>query len=1042
MSTPQLVRREHGTERTRWDDAAAAVLERPRGYTRVRGAAGTGKTTLVAELAAARIAAGDGERVLVLVPDRTAAGEMRTRISRLLADAGPRTRREPLVRTIHSYAFGVLRRHAAMHEQPAPRLLSGPEQDAMVRELLAGDIADGADYWPAGVRPAIGLPGFAGELRDLLLRAAERGLGPEHLVKLGRAHKRPEWVAAGKFGKAYEQVTLLQGTVGAQHPQATAPALDAAELVAAALLAFDTDEALLGAERARVRHLLVDDAQHLDPQAFGFARMLGATAAEFVLAGDADQTVFSFRGADARLLTEAEPDYEVALADQHRMRTEVATAVGRVCARLPGARAHVPAGEHHGGSVEVRLLPSPAAEASWVAGRLRRAHLMHGVPWSEMAIVTRSVSRSQAPLRRALLAAGVPVSVPAREEPLSTQEAVRGFLTLLRCATDLRQLDADTAVELVTSQLGGVDALVLRRVRRGLRRLELAAGGERPSGEVLAQALRDDDPLSALEPDAAAPVRRVADLLHTAVRATGAGVEQMLWRVWQRSGLQRRLVDAAARGGPLGRKADRDLDAMVALFDAAAGYVDRLPGASPAGFVEYLGSQQIAGDSLAPAAPDTDAVTLTSAHGAVGREWELVAVAGVAEGSWPDLRTRGTLLGVERLVDTLSGVHTDHTSVTAELLAEERRLFAVAVSRARRALLVSAVRGEDEQPSRFLDEVVTEAEDPVPPPQPTGAPERGLVLAELIGELRRAVCDPDGDPDRRARAAEELARLAEAGVPGAHPDSWYGLAGPSSDAPLWGTEETVTVSPSTVDVLATCPLRWLVQRHGGADPAELPATTGSLVHALAEAAAEGATPEQVDAELERAWGQLDIAAPWFSRREQERLRGMLRAFETWLRGTRDELTERGIEQRLEVPVAERVRVTGRVDRLETDAEGRPVIVDIKTSKTAVSAEQATEHAQLAVYQLAAARGAFDGVAPEPGGARLLYVAVPNRKTGVTERSQPAPDAERLAEWARMITEAAEAAKGPEYPAVANPDCPTCPVRTSCPVHDDGRQVTQ
>ncbi|WP_240437519.1 ATP-dependent helicase [Sciscionella marina] len=1040
--TPRLVRQQRRGERTRWDESARALLDGAHGFVRVRGGPGTGKTTLLAELAAARILAGDGEQVLVLAPDRRAANAMRIRISALLADEGVRTRREPLVRTVHSYAFGVLRRHAAMHEQPSPRLLPGPEQDAMVRVLLAGDIEDDADYWPASLRPAIGLPGFASEVRDLLLRASERGLGPEHLIKLGRAHKRPEWVAAGKFGRTYEQVTLLQGTVGAQHPQATAPALDAAELVAAALLAFDTDEVLLSAERARIRHLLVDDAQHLDPQAFAFAKLLGETGAEFVLAGDADQSVFSFRGADAGLFTGAEPDYEVRLGEQHRMAKPIASAVGRVCSRLPGTRLPVPEGERAEGSIEVRLLPSQAAEANWIAGRLRRAHLMEGVPWARMAIVTRSVPRSLAALRRALLAAGVPVSIPAREIPLPTHEAVRGFLTLLRCAADLRELDAETAAALLSSQLGGADALAMRRVRRGLRRLELAGGGDRPSGEVLAEVLRDDDPLTALEPDAAAPVRRVADLLHTAVDALDEGVERMLWRVWERSGLQRRWTEAAARGGHLGRMADRDLDAMVALFDAAASYVDRLPGASPAGFVEYLAGQQIAGDSLAPTAPDSESVTVTSAHAACGREWDLVAVAGVAEGSWPDLRTRGTLLGVERLVDTLSGIQTDTTSTTSELLAEERRLFVVAASRARNTLLVSAVRGEEEQPSRFLDELVTEQEDPVPEPQQASKPERGLVLAELIGELRKALADPGTPADRRARAARQLARLARAGVPGAHPDTWYALAEPSSTAPLWGPEETVDLSPSTVDVLTTCPLRWLVQRVGGTDPAELPATTGSLIHALAQAAAEGASTEEVDAELDKAWSQLDIAAPWFSRREQDRLRGMLRAFETWLKGSRAELTQRALEAPLSVQLEDsRVRLRGRVDRLEVDGEGRPVIVDIKTSKTAVSAEQAAEHAQLAVYQLAAALGAFEGVSRQPGGARLLYVAAPKKRTGVTERGQDAPDAERLADWARMVIEAAETAAGPGYLAVANDQCPTCPARISCPAHEDGRQVT-
>ena len=87
------------------------------------------------------------------------------------------------------------------------------------------------------------------------------------LQRLGRLHRRPEWTAAGQFARQYEQVMLLRSAVGMAAPQATVPALGAAELVGAALEAFAADPALLAAERNRIRILLVDDAQQLDPQA-------------------------------------------------------------------------------------------------------------------------------------------------------------------------------------------------------------------------------------------------------------------------------------------------------------------------------------------------------------------------------------------------------------------------------------------------------------------------------------------------------------------------------------------------------------------------------------------------------------------------------------------------------------------------------------------------------------------------------------------------------------------------------------------------------
>ncbi|MDQ3826578.1 MAG: UvrD-helicase domain-containing protein, partial [Actinomycetota bacterium] len=206
------------------------------------------------------------------------------------------------------------------------------------------------------------------------MRAAERGLAPEDLVALGRRTGRDEWVAAGRFFRSYEQVMLLRGSAGTATPQATAPALDAAELVSAALLVLDTDGDVVRRESERVRHLIVDDAQHLDPLQARLVTRLGAGAHELLLFGDPDQTIFSFRGADPSLLTSGESAV-VRLCTDHRMAPAVRVAVSRLAGRLPGPRAdqHGQAGKQPGGQVSVRVFGSAAAEASWVADQLRRA---------------------------------------------------------------------------------------------------------------------------------------------------------------------------------------------------------------------------------------------------------------------------------------------------------------------------------------------------------------------------------------------------------------------------------------------------------------------------------------------------------------------------------------------------------------------------------------------------------------------------------------------------------------------------------------------
>ena len=1037
-----------------WGTEARRVLEHGGGPLRVLGGPGTGKTTLAAHTVADRVLCRgvDPERVLVLTSSRRAAADLRERIvERVAAHGVTPTVREPLVRTVHSYAFAVLRLQASLRDLPPPRLLSGPEQDVVIRELLAGELETGGRSWPARLRPALGLPAFAAELRDLLLRAAERGLSPEDLIVLGRTSRRDEWVAAGRFFRSYEQVMLLRGSVGTVAPQATAPALDAAELVSEALLVLDTDTEVLRRESERVRHLIVDDAQHLDPLQAALVTRLGAGAGELLLLGDPDQTVFSFRGADPGLLTTG-GSAVVRLCTDHRMAPAVRAAVSRLAARLPGPRAdlHGPIGEEPGGKVAVRVFRSAAAEASWVADQLRRAHLLDGLRWADMAVIVRSTSRTLPALRRALLAAGVPVVVPREELPVARHGAVLPLLEVLRCAVQPAALDEETAAALLASPLGGADSLALRRLRRELRRHELAAGGARTSGALLVDALGLEGQLDGLDDRTAGPARRLVDLLTTAARAArrGASVEEVLWQVWQASGLAPRWAATAVRGGPVGAQADRDLDAVVALFDAAARYADRLPGADggPAGvlgFCDYVTDQQIPGDSLAPRSPQGEAVAVLTAHAAAGWEWSLVAVAGVQEGSWPDLRLRGSLLGVEHLIDATAGLDSATVSRTAPLLAEERRLLLVAASRARHRLLVSAVRGEDEQPSRFLDEL--EGTDACADERPVTARERGLSLPELVAELRQVCCNPAEDSSRRQDAAAGLAQLAQAGVAGAHPDSWYGLGPLSSNSPLRVQGEPARVSPSLVELVSSCPLRWLLTRHGGDDVATLPAITGSLVHGLVAAAAAGATDEQLEQVLAEAWTGVDAGAPWYSRAEHQRVRQMVEMFRHWWRDSRGELTEVGCEQDVEVrlPPAEdgaAVLLRGRVDRLERDRQGRPVIVDVKSSKTPITKQAAQEHAQLATYQLAAAHGAFaeHGLVAEPGGAHIVQVSA---RAAAVQRDQQPLDEPALAHWLDIVREAARRTAGPEFVAIDNGDCARCPSKIACPLHDSGRQVT-
>lgn len=986
------------------DPVQLGVTAHIRGPLLVRGSAGTGKTLTLVESVVRRVQEGvDPQRILVLTFGRRGAGLLREQIEARIAGAG--VRHEPLVRTFPAYAFGLLRRAATLQGEPPPRLLSGPEQDLVIRELLPGAQAK----WPEHLGPALGTRAFAQQLRDLLLRAAERGVRADDPLWT----TREDWVAASRFLVEYEQTMALRdatsrGSVGYDH----------AELVQAAVHLLDLDPELWEDERDRLELVYVDELADTDPAQIQLLKRVATNIVAFV---DPDSSTFAFRGAD--------PSIARTFPDQ-----------------FPGA-ASVTLEKAYRGSpvVEAYALRSPGSEAAYAAQRLRKAHLEDGIPWSRMAVIMRSANTQLSTYERALRHAGVPTAIHAEDLPLHQQPAVKPILLLLRCALDPALLTEENAVALLHSPLGGADPLAERKLRQGLRALALAGGVTTSSGELLVDALNDPTELVALERRWAEPAIRVANLLKVARDADGTA-EDVLWKVWRASGLADRwagLATKPAKGVDQLRRAeaaDRDLDAMMVLFDAAARFTDRLPGARIGTFLEHVAAQEIPGDSLAHRGDRGEAVRLLTAHAAKGLEWDFVVVVGVQEGVWPDLRLRGSLLGSEQLVDEVAqraapGAGAQRVAQTTALLREERRLFHVATSRARRRLLVTAVDsgavggadGED-RPSRFLNELSTTEEVPVVRPQ------RPLTLAGLVAELRVAAIEGNLD------AASELARLAEEGVPGAHPGQWWGLPQLSDDRAAY--EDSVRVTPSTMESALRCGLRWVLEKHGGSLPPTGAQGVGNLVHNAAMLAKEAATDPAVLMEYVAArFDTIELAAKWLAGRESERANAMIGKLVRWLAENPRRLVdiEREFSVRLEGEPP--IELTGRVDRLEVNDEGELVVIDLKTGKTTTAtAAELPEHPQLGAYQVAVEEGAF----PEgsvSGGAALVQLGTSN-KDAKEQPQEPVRTAEDPG-WAHaMVHRTAATMAASTFIAKANDTCRVCPVRTSCPISGKGRQVVE
>ncbi|MFB7174971.1 ATP-dependent helicase [Streptomyces sp. NPDC056254] len=1129
------------------DAAQRAVVDHAGGPLLVLAGPGTGKTTTLVEAVAARVEAGaEPSRILILTFSRKAAVELRDRAALRLGGA-----RAPQATTFHSFCYGLVRAHQDTDLFADPlRLLSGPEQDVMVRTLLEGQRRIRSIRWPDDLRAALTTRGFADEVRAVLARARELGLGPQALADFADRIGRPDWKAAAAFLSEYLDVLDIQGT------------LDYAELLHRAVLLAERTPSLASAYDA----IFVDEYQDTDASQLRLLRALTGRGGTLVAFGDPDQSIYAFRGADVNNVLDFEsafPGAQVrALTVSRRSGEAIVRATRLLTTRMPLPRLPAAAVRAHrdlratreGGRVEVFTYPTAGAELDNIADILRRAHLEDGVPWQDMAVLVRAGGRTLPQMRRALIAAGVPVETDGTDTPLRHEPAVAPLLTALRlaatwppaatapaapppaaaanesgpatapeaagdpapeparadeaaavpaapaepgapAATAARDSASEAAPEaavdgagagpqdratevgrgesgdpagsveaaltLLASPLGGMDAADLRRLGRALRDEERAAGVKvpAPSDVLLARALAEPERLTAHDPAYARGAQRLGLLLRKAreLLQGGGTAEEALWILWDGTPWPDRLERQARRGGAAGRNADRDLDAVCALFDTAARAEERTGGSGALNFLEQLEAEDIAADTLTVRTTRPDAVRLMTAHRSKGLEWPLVVVAGVQEGLWPDLRRRGSLLEADRIGrDGLAEPLTP-----GALLAEERRLFYVAATRARDRLVVTAVKApaeDGDQPSRLLTELG------VTPKDVTGRPRRPLAVPALVAELRATTVDPDASPALRDAAARRLARLAALTddedrplVPAAHPQRWWGLYEPTrSSVPLRDRERPVALSGSALDQLAnTCSLQWFLGREVKADaPSTAAQGFGNVVHVLADEVASGRTPADLAVLMERldsVWDALAFDAPWKSAQEKDNARAALERFLRWHttdRGGRQAVaTEHEFDVTLEAgDVA--VRVRGSMDRVEADPQGRAYVVDFKTGKSAPTKDEVARHPQLAVYQLAVREGAvdevFDGRRPDSGGAELVQL---RQGAAVRDGGESVPKVQTQqpldGEWVGdLLATAAGRVLDERFAPAAGRHCDHCSFRSSCSARPEGRQTVE
>lgn len=823
----------------------------------------------------------------------------------------------------------------------------------------------------------------------------------------------------------------------------------------------------------------------------------GESSTQIVVLGNPDEAVETFRGGDPLMLASAARDFDavaLTLPQVHRGSRQIAALIelavqqvqvaGCISQRRPNYQ-HL---AQNNQSVCFKIAPDDTVQVGAVAAHMRSLHLEQGLAWGQMAVIVRQSSSVEL-IRQELRRGGVPLAPDTPALLLRSEPAAKALLDCARAALEqllgVPVVQEEAARALLLSPLVGFSAIELRRLRRIL--------GESPD-HLSTRVLSDTELFDQLEaaPTLAAKAKVAQAINEALAKERSEGLEALVWGAWQASGKAqywRQLALDIEADSLLRQRADHDLDVVISLFKRLEVWSERNPSAPGQQFLDELEAQQVASDSVAALGARPQGVSVLTVAACAGRQWEFVAVLGIDDGVWPNLRLRDSLTQTGLLTDIVSQRIADTVNLAsltsssdpqalaqarAQICSDEMRLLVAAMSRANRQLWLGAVNGGEQGPSSFFNYLSRQSGVPVEPIQPGGA----YTLRGLVATLRRQLMLDlkHNNGTEATQIAALLAALAQRGVPGADPRSWLGIAGASqflTDLPAQleaqdrlGTQVAThavvalkklqaqrvnqarqrgaRLSPSDVENIETCPLRWYLQRHGGSPASSSAQQIGALIHWLAQQGQEhGLSREQLLDLFYRERSSLQLPGGWYGRQENQRVEKMVGNLALYLANSPANMqveVECPVRAQVELEVDGaplKIKISGRADRLEHTSQGIDVI-DFKTGASVDSAGAQT-NAQLATYRVALqARG------ENVHGGALIMLGKENKKAQVDALTYPgsrelAPSdyLETGQGWdTDLISAAARDSLGPSYQARTGEHCRHCAYQDFCPALSD------
>ncbi|MGZ8512219.1 MAG: ATP-dependent helicase, partial [Candidatus Limnocylindria bacterium] len=946
--------------------------------------AGTGKTTVITRRIAWLIAekrARPSEILALTFTDRAAA-EMTERVDRLV----PYGHNDAEISTFHAFGDRLLRDHGLESGlSDRSTVLSRAEQVILLREHLFELPLD-------RFRPLGNPTRFLHSLVTLISRLRDEDVPPDEYVAAAERLARRAAEAPGNAALAEDadRHRELAATYAAYEGLMRATdRIDFGDQVSLALKLLRDHPAVLAAERARHRYILVDEFQDTNHAQFELVRLLAEEHGNVTVVGDDDQSIYRFRGAALGNILGFRSTYpraaSVVLVDSYRSRQPILDAAYRLIrhndpdrlearegldkrlrARSRFARPEAPAGP-----IELLSFATASEEADAIADRIG-ASIRGGRRAGEHAILVRGNRDADAYIR-ALNMAHVPWRFSGTAG-LYRQPEVRVLVSFLRAVNDPD--DSVSLYDLATSEIFGLSpadvTLALNRARRRRSSLAVALGEASDRPEESPFGLRAVEVVQ----------RLMASLEAHRSMSTERSCGELLYHFISSSGWLTRLAQEARETG------EERLANVARFFEIVRrqGSLlrdDRLPF-----LVTQLDTLMETGDdpSTADAGPDEgEAVHVLTYHKAKGLEFDVVHMVGLVADRFPGRDRRDTF---EPPAELLS----DTTTSGDQHVAEERRLFYVGMTRAREELVLSWAQDYGGRRSRAVSRFVAEALD-LPPATP-------------VETVRPAV----------------LERLAR------HEASPRQSAQPAPTRPAVG-DKPLVMSYGQVHDYMECPAKY---RYGHVvripTPASHPMVYGKALHAVVQAfhrrqmAGRPMALAELHAALDSNWESVGFLTREHEEARKAAAHEVMARF--WEEQQRDPAQPTAVEQDFVVSFG-RDRLRGRYDRVDRDDAGRVVITDYKSSDVrdlTTANRRARESLQLSMYALA--HEAQTGALPDELALHFL-------ESGLVGRTEPTE--KRLAAAQDKIAYAAEGIRAGRFDATPNGmRCGYCPFREICP----------